>query len=175
MNPSSTCEIDQTLETATCDIEQVEGNSDLMDESNVSNETQEMCSDEVQTLPILQKIEDLSNRVQNLKKEHMVLCNEVKGMTADSFPGCDVLSALQALSTEHELLKKKYHEECELLKKKYLEECSERKQLYNEVIELKGNIRVFCRCRPLNQNEIANGSTFSHFLTISIYCNIPSG
>ena len=46
-----------------------------------------------------------------------------------------------------------------LLKKKYLQESSERKRLYNEVIELKGNIRVFCRCRPLNQNEITSGST----------------
>ena len=27
------------------------------------------------------------------------------------------------------------------------------------MIELKGNIRVLCRCRPLNQNEITNGST----------------
>ncbi|CAL5342317.1 unnamed protein product [Camellia sinensis] len=52
-----------------------------------------------------------------------------------------------------------HHERCELVKKKYLEECSERKRLYNEVIELKGNIRVFCRCRPLSQDEIANGST----------------
>ena len=63
------------------------------------------------------------------------------------------------LGTEHEHLKRKHHEECYVLKKKYLEECSERKRLYNEVIELKGNIRVFCRCRPLNQDEIANGST----------------
>ena len=48
--------------------------------------------------------------------------------------------------------------EYELLKRKYSEESSERRRLYNEVIELKGNIRVFCRCRPLNENEIANGS-----------------
>lgn len=63
------------------------------------------------------------------------------------------------LGIEHENLKKKYLEDSELLKKKYLEESLERKRLYNEVIELKGNIRVFCRCRPLNQDEIANGST----------------
>ena len=56
-------------------------------------------------------------------------------------------------------MKNKYHEECELLKKKYLQESSERKKLYNEVIELKGNIRVFCRCRPLNQDDIEKGST----------------
>ncbi|KAA8545105.1 hypothetical protein F0562_019889 [Nyssa sinensis] len=159
-----TCETDQTLETATCDTgridsEQIEGYSDSMDESNVSNGIQETCSDEQQTLPILQKIEDLSNRVQILKKDQAVLCNEVKGITADYFPGSEVFNALQGLSTEHELLKKKYHEECGHLKRKYHEECSERKRLYNEVIELKGNIRVFCRCRPLNQYEIANGST----------------
>lgn len=61
--------------------------------------------------------------------------------------------------TEHELLRHKYQEECALLKKKYLEECSERKRLYNEVIELKGNIRVFCRCRPIKQDETEKGFT----------------
>ncbi|KAI8000468.1 Kinesin-like protein KIN-14S [Camellia lanceoleosa] len=54
---------------------------------------------------------------------------------------------------------RKHREKCELVKEKYLEECSKRKWLYNEVIELKGNIRVFCKCRPLSQDEIANGST----------------
>ena len=49
--------------------------------------------------------------------------------------------------------------EYEFVKKKYLKESSEHKRLYNEVIELKGNIRVLGRCRPLNQNEITNGST----------------
>lgn len=67
--------------------------------------------------------------------------------------------SLAISGVQHDLLKKKYDEECELLKKKYLEECTERKRLYNEVIDLKGNIRVFCRCRPLNSDEIADGST----------------
>ncbi|KAF8719842.1 hypothetical protein HU200_024600 [Digitaria exilis] len=43
------------------------------------------------------------------------------------------------------------------LKKKYTDECAERKRLYNELIELRGNIRVFCRCRPLSSNEITRG------------------
>ena len=62
------------------------------------------------------------------------------------------------LGEEHELLKK-HMEASELPKKKYLEECTERKRLYDEMIELKGNVTVFCRCRPLNPDEIANGST----------------
>ncbi|CAL5321943.1 unnamed protein product [Camellia sinensis] len=38
----------------------------MMEDSDVSDGhgTQEMCSDEVQTLPILQKFEQLSNQVQ---------------------------------------------------------------------------------------------------------------
>ncbi|KAK3008005.1 hypothetical protein RJ639_014675 [Escallonia herrerae] len=145
--------------SSVCKSEPVGRYSDSMDESNVSNDTQEVCSEQEQTLPILQKIQDLSNKIRNLKNEHTVLCDEVKGITVDSFPGSEVFNAFQDLSVEHESLKSKYHEECELLKKKYLEECSERKRLYNEVIELKGNIRVFCRCRPLSQDEIAKGST----------------
>lgn len=100
------------------------------------------------TLPILQKLMDLSNNIQNLKKEHAVLSDQVKDMKADTFLGPEGLETLKNLNTQYELLKNKY-----------LQEYSERKWLYNEVIELKGNIRVFCRCRPLNQVDVANGCT----------------
>ncbi|XP_015171008.1 carboxy-terminal kinesin 2 isoform X2 [Solanum tuberosum] len=156
-----------------------------VDESNASHCTAEVCSSyQERTLPILEKIE-VSNEVLELTKEQAALCNEVKESTSvDSFSGSEAFSAPQHMSVQHELLKKKYDEECELLKqkyteecvqhevlkkkfdeecqllkKKYLEECTERKRLYNEVIELKGNIRVFCRCRPLNAGEIVDGST----------------
>uniref|UniRef100_A0A804QNS1 Kinesin-like protein n=1 Tax=Zea mays TaxID=4577 RepID=A0A804QNS1_MAIZE len=55
----------------------------------------------------------------------------------------------------------KCSEECEPryngLKKKYTDECAERRRLYNELIELRGNIRVFCRCRPLSSDEVNRG------------------
>ncbi|RRT84806.1 hypothetical protein B296_00012760 [Ensete ventricosum] len=67
----------------------------------------------------------------------------------------------QALRSDCEVLRKKCAEVCtlryETLKKKYTDEREERKRLYNEIIELKGNIRVFCRCRPLSSEEIAKG------------------
>ncbi|CAL2269188.1 unnamed protein product [Prunus armeniaca] len=155
--PSSTSETIKTLEAATCELnsyvsdkgiatQEVEG-SDLVDESSESNGTQEASSYQGQTLPILQKIIDLSAKIQDLKKDHTVLSDQVK-LTTHSFPDPEVLNTIQLLSMEHELLKKKY-----------LDESSERKRLYNEVIELKGNIRVFCRCRPLNPNEISTGSS----------------
>jgi kinesin family protein C2/C3 len=116
---------------------------------------------------------------QDLKKEHTILSDQVK-LTTNSFPGFEVLNTLQLLSEPPILILEIFvpslfldsivigyvaafcgisGTEYELLKKKYLYESSERKSLYNEVIELKGNIRVFCRCRPLSQTEITNGST----------------
>ncbi|BAT95053.1 hypothetical protein LR48_Vigan10g090000 [Vigna angularis] len=125
---------------------QVNENSDSVDENSMSQGIHEVSPDKGHTLPILKKILDLDTKIQDLKKHHISLSDEVK-LTIESFPGTDVLKSVQLLGAEYELLKRKY-----------LEESSERRRLYNEVIELKGNIRVFCRCRPLNASEIANGS-----------------
>ncbi|KAG6646584.1 kinesin-like protein KIN-14S isoform X2 [Carya illinoinensis] len=141
---AETSQITET-ETSESGIDKVERSSNFTDENSLSNGMQETSPDQGQTLPILKKIIDLSSKVGELKKEYSVLSDQVK-LTTDSFPGPEVLNTLGLLSTEYELLKKKY-----------VEESSERKRLYNEVIELKGNIRVFCRCRPLNQTEITNG------------------
>ncbi|CAA2984408.1 Kinesin-like protein KIFC3 [Olea europaea subsp. europaea] len=150
---------ERIIETPDPDAGPHEGNNYLIGGSGASIDNQESCLYPVQALPIFKKIEDLSNKVQTIRMEHTLLCNEVKGISADCLLGSEAFTTLQNLSTEHELLKKKYNEECELLKRKYVEECSERKRVYNEVIELKGNIRVFCRCRPLKQDEIENGTT----------------
>ncbi|KAJ6995996.1 hypothetical protein NC653_012776 [Populus alba x Populus x berolinensis] len=118
------------------------------EEESVSNRIRQVSPSQGPTPPILQKIINLSDKIQNLKKEHSNLSNQVK-TAKDSFLGPNILDTLQKLGNEYELLKKKY-----------LQELSERKRLYNEVIELKGNIRVFCRCRPLNQVEITHGSSY---------------
>ncbi|KAM1468307.1 hypothetical protein ACFX13_034140 [Malus domestica] len=153
---SSTSGAVKTLETITTQLgsdvsnrdiatEPADGDSDLIGESSTSKGTEEGSPGQM-VLPVLQKITDLTTKIQDLKREHTALSVEVK-LTTNSFPDPAVLNTIQLLSIEHELLKKKY-----------LDESSERKRLYNEMIELKGNIRVFCRCRPLNQSEISSGS-----------------
>lgn len=47
------------------------------------------------------------------------------------------------------------------LLQRYKKECKLRKQLYNELIELRGNIRVFCRVRPLSERESGQGKPIS--------------
>ncbi|CAM8953918.1 unnamed protein product [Rhodiola kirilowii] len=47
------------------------------------------------------------------------------------------------------------------LKVKLIEGTKERKELNNKVLELKGNIRVFCRSRPLNPEEISSGASMA--------------
>lgn len=58
--------------------------------------------------------------------------------------------------------------------KKYRKEAKERKKLYNEIQELKGNIRVYCRCRPISNAEMTRGATdattFGDLDDITIFC-----
>jgi len=42
-------------------------------------------------------------------------------------------------------------------KRKYHKELAERKRLHNLVQELRGNIRVYCRVRPVSRRELENG------------------
>ncbi|WCJ32014.1 Kinesin-like protein KIN-14R [Euphorbia peplus] len=91
-------------------------------------------------------IQDLQEKLKVLKKEHSQLAFEAHEC-ADSVPELSkMVSGVQALVAQ-----------CEYLKEKYSEEQAKRKELYNQIQEAKGNIRVFCRCRPLNKEEISSG------------------
>ncbi|KAI4349981.1 hypothetical protein L6164_010514 [Bauhinia variegata] len=143
-------------------------NSDCDDENTQCNGIDDISPDQGHTIPILKKILDLSTKLQDLKHRHIALSDEVK-LTTNSFPDPNFLKSFQLLGSEYELLKRKY-----------LHESSERMRLYNEVIELKGNIRVFCRCRPLSENEIANGTASvinfesSHDNELQVICSDTS-
>merc|ERR1712023_357408 len=41
------------------------------------------------------------------------------------------------------------------MKELYRKECRKRKKLYNELQEIKGNLRVYCRVRPIKEQELA--------------------
>ncbi|XP_009408543.2 kinesin-like protein KIN-14R [Musa acuminata AAA Group] len=102
-----------------------------------------------------QSLANLSEKFHLLKLEHVNLSGE-----ALEFKRClvDISHATTIIQTSldrHVNLEK----EIEDLKLRFNEESKEKKDLYNKVIELKGNIRVFCRCRPLNTEEKTGGAS----------------
>ncbi|XP_059590614.1 kinesin-like protein KIN-14R isoform X2 [Vitis vinifera] len=91
-------------------------------------------------------INELESKIKNMKREHSQLSCEAH-KSANSIPDLNkMIIAVQAIVAE-----------CDDLKLKYSEEQEKRKKLYNQIQEAKGNIRVFCRCRPLSKEEVASG------------------
>ncbi|KDP29798.1 hypothetical protein JCGZ_18733 [Jatropha curcas] len=91
-------------------------------------------------------VKNLQERIKIMKEEHAQLSREAHECT-DSIPELNkMVTGVQALVAQ-----------CEDLKAKYSEEQAKRKELYNQIQEAKGNIRVFCRCRPLSEKEISTG------------------
>ncbi|ONM32817.1 Di-glucose binding protein with Kinesin motor domain [Zea mays] len=104
---------------------------------------------------LCQLLKELSEKFMVLKSEHQNLRQE-----SVEYRKC-VLDASQMSAAIQQYVSRYVSLECEFkdLKEKFNEEAKERKDLYNKLIELKGNIRVFCRCRPLNAEEIAEGAS----------------
>ncbi|KAJ1430698.1 Translation initiation factor aIF-2, bacterial-like [Sesbania bispinosa] len=99
-------------------------------------------------------LRDLMRKVKIMKMEHIKLLEE-----AEAYKKCEADMLEMGL-----IIKSKINEQQEShedLKSKYIEGAKERKELYNKVLELRGNIRVFCRCRPLNADEIKAGATMA--------------
>ncbi|XP_031285173.1 kinesin-like protein KIN-14R [Pistacia vera] len=91
-------------------------------------------------------VNELQEKVKRMKQEHSQLSREAHDC-ADSIPELNkMVTGVQALVAQ-----------CEDFKMKYVEEQAKRKELYNQIQETKGNIRVFCRCRPQNKDDISAG------------------
>ncbi|XP_010062717.2 kinesin-like protein KIN-14Q [Eucalyptus grandis] len=99
-------------------------------------------------------LRDLTRKLKILKLEQISLSEEAstyrKCLKEMQVAGCTIQSTIDQQTRVHEDLKIKL-----------LEGAKQRKELYNKVLELKGNIRVFCRCRPLNVEEIAAGASMA--------------
>ncbi|XP_012704224.1 kinesin-like protein KIN-14E isoform X2 [Setaria italica] len=91
-------------------------------------------------------ISNLERKIKAMKQEQALLSIEAHDCT-NAIPDLSkMVEAVQGLVAQ-----------CEDLKLKYYEEMDKRKKLHNIVQETKGNIRVFCRCRPLSKDEVSSG------------------
>ncbi|PQQ01146.1 kinesin-like protein KIN-14R [Prunus yedoensis var. nudiflora] len=90
--------------------------------------------------------DNLERKVKSIKQEYSQLYSEVHEFT-DAIPELNnMVSAVQAMVAQSDDLKLKFSEE-----------QAKRKILYNQIQEAKGNIRVFCRCRPLRKEDLLAG------------------
>lgn len=99
-------------------------------------------------------LRDLTRKLKIMKMDHIKLSEE-----ASSYKNC-----LADMNKMRSIIDSTLNQQVSLhndLKRKFIEGAKERKELYNKVLELKGNIRVFCRCRPLNTEEVAAGASMS--------------
>ncbi|PNY08584.1 geminivirus rep-interacting motor [Trifolium pratense] len=93
--------------------------------------------------------------ITSLQEQVKVMKSEQSRLSLEAHECVDSIPELnEMVFAVQELVK-----QCEDLKVKYYEEMTQRKKLFNEVQEAKGNIRVFCRCRPLNKGEMSAGCT----------------
>ncbi|KAL6623407.1 hypothetical protein ACP70R_033286 [Stipagrostis hirtigluma subsp. patula] len=104
---------------------------------------------------LCQLLKDLSEKFKILKSEHQNLRQESLEFKNCVLDTTQMSEAIQQYVNQYASLEREFKD----LKEKFSEEAKERKDLYNKLIELKGNIRVFCRCRPLNAEEIAEGTS----------------
>ncbi|KAI3704390.1 hypothetical protein L1987_74608 [Smallanthus sonchifolius] len=117
-----------------------------MELENKLFQTSSLCRYEHDKKVWVAAVKDLSHRITVLKQDHSQLSLKAH-QCADSVPDLNnMVSAVQALVAQ-----------CEDLKMKYNEEQAKRRKLHNQVEDAKGNIRVFCRCRPLSRAESSTG------------------
>ncbi|KAG0474949.1 hypothetical protein HPP92_014635 [Vanilla planifolia] len=89
---------------------------------------------------------DIEKKVKAMKEDHCQLFLEARQCTS-SIPNMNkMITVVHTLVSQYDDLKSKYSEE-----------MTKRKNLFNLLQETKGNIRVFCRCRPLNKEEVLSG------------------
>ncbi|KAK4486701.1 hypothetical protein RD792_006761 [Penstemon davidsonii] len=97
-------------------------------------------------------LRDITRKLKILKMDQIRLLEE-----ASLFK--NYLVDVEGVGTIVQSTMKKQVQLNEDIKIKFLQEVKQKKELYNKVLELKGNIRVFCRCRPFNSEEITSGAT----------------
>eukprot|EP00697_Spironema_sp_BW2_P012368 gnl/Spiro4/28598_TR14144_c0_g1_i1.p1 gnl/Spiro4/28598_TR14144_c0_g1~~gnl/Spiro4/28598_TR14144_c0_g1_i1.p1 ORF type:complete len:799 (-),score=282.82 gnl/Spiro4/28598_TR14144_c0_g1_i1:54-2450(-) len=103
-----------------------------------------------QTSGLQAKLDSLAQKFQSYKSRYVELKRELGNLNAIS-PKVVAETCLAKVRQIGQLLV-----ECT---QKYMREAELRKKYFNQVQELKGNIRVFCRVRPLIPLELARNAT----------------
>mmetsp|Transcript_21188 Transcript_21188/g.42262 ORF Transcript_21188/g.42262 Transcript_21188/m.42262 type:complete len:728 (+) Transcript_21188:162-2345(+) len=97
-------------------------------------------------------LKELSSKASKMSQEF----KEFKALVTTSMKE-QVPSVAKSTSKQVKSLVSNFMASIEDLKSNYEKEVLERKRLFNLVQELRGNIRVFARCRPPSKKELSSG------------------
>ncbi|KAG1326219.1 Kinesin-like protein KIN-14P [Cocos nucifera] len=133
---------------------------DLTEDSSVSDKT---MMEEVGNIHVSLKDEDALN--ERLLKQHKIIYRQQREIQ-------ELKHTFQRTKDGMEFMKSQYSEEFSNLGKHmqilahaasgYDKVLEENRKLYNQVQDLKGNIRVYCRVRPFLPGQFISMSTVSH-------------
>lgn len=103
-----------------------------------------------------QQLEEAQKKIEELKKRES---ERVAKAVSEAEAKLRRLAADAVDSVKRAAEEKQQELERELVKaaEKFAEEKVKRRALHNRVMELQGNIRVFCRVRPILKHEIESG------------------
>eukprot|EP00658_Telonema_sp_P-2_P044566 TRINITY_DN3247_c0_g1_i2.p1 TRINITY_DN3247_c0_g1~~TRINITY_DN3247_c0_g1_i2.p1 ORF type:complete len:1029 (-),score=344.59 TRINITY_DN3247_c0_g1_i2:147-3233(-) len=93
-----------------------------------------------------QQLEQVKTEVSKEQKQALGEVKKICGTIAKAFSQCSKLGVAAAGEAAAE---------CTELRDLYRRECKKRKKLYNELQEIRGNLRVYCRVRPMAAEEAA--------------------
>lgn len=113
----------------------------------------------------IQKVTEENNKlsaiIEELEKKGTVLSENIKRLEAEKVKFGDVFSKNKTLEEELEKLKVQISQskaDYSELEGKYKDSMTQRKKLHNIIEDMKGKIRVYCRVRPISQEEKKKGS-----------------
>jgi uncharacterized coiled-coil DUF342 family protein len=98
------------------------------------------------------EVAELTTKINFLQTTNLALNKQVEKFSGDA----QELSKVRDLLVERTKILKETSREFQEMSEKYKEEQKKRKRLNNELEDMKGKIRVYCRVRPLSKSELAD-------------------
>ena len=155
--------VTQQYNTANTQLNDVESDKQLL-QQQLETQRGDFNSERV---ILQQQVESALNARQGMESQLELIDNKLQdARTAQSVLHTDQLAQAQQFTTILNDTKKqvitalqKQQVVIDDINSKYKKELQERRKYFNLVQELRGNIRVYCRTRPLLQFELDNGET----------------
>ena len=110
----------------------------------------------------LKQIEAKTKRVDELEAEVKTMSKELETLSKTAGSAKELAEKAAAMEEEVATMTKdfkKLTKEKAALEVEYVEERKMRRKYYNTIEEMKGNVRVYCRARPISKSEIERGNT----------------